>query len=105
MPASDAAKAKVQKIIEENPVVIFSKSYCRYCRAAKTLLTEYNAKFFAIELDQVDDGSDIQKALQDLTGQNTVPNIFINKRHIGGNSDLQSKKAQLKEMLIEAGAV
>jgi glutaredoxin 3 len=40
-----------------------------------------------------------------MTGQGTVPNIFINKQHIGGNSDLQAKKAQLPTLLKEAGAV
>lgn len=105
MSALDAAKTKVLKIIDENPVVVFSKSYCPYCRATKSLLTENNAKFFALELDQVDDCSDIQEALKELTKQTTVPNIYINKNHIGGNSDLQSKRPQLKEMLIQAGAV
>lgn len=40
-----------------------------------------------------------------MTGQTTVPNIFINKVHIGGNSDLQAKKSQLPQLLKEAGAV
>jgi thiol-disulfide isomerase/thioredoxin len=48
-----ATKTKVQSIIDENPVAVFSKSYCPYCRAAKQLLSESGAKFFAIELDQV----------------------------------------------------
>lgn len=48
-----ATRTKVQSIIDENPVAVFSKSYCPYCRAAKQLLSENGAKFFAIELDQV----------------------------------------------------
>lgn len=48
-----ATKTKVQKIIDENPVAVFSKSYCPYCRAAKQLLSDNGAKFYAIELDQV----------------------------------------------------
>jgi glutaredoxin 3 len=52
-----------------------------------------------------DDGADIQNALQELTGQRTVPNIFINHQHIGGNSDLQSRKAELPRLLSEAGAL
>lgn len=40
-----------------------------------------------------------------MTGQTSVPNIFINKKHIGGNSDLQEKKAQLPALLKEAGAL
>ena len=29
-------------------------------------------------------GADIQSSLRDMTGQNTVPNIFIKGKHIGG---------------------
>ena len=52
-----------------------------------------------------DDGSAIQSTLEDITGQRTVPNIFIGKQHIGGNSDLQGKKKELPELLKSAGAV
>ncbi|KAF2125915.1 glutaredoxin [Dothidotthia symphoricarpi CBS 119687] len=100
-----ATKTKVQSIIDENAVAVFSKSYCPYCRQAKQLLSDSGAKFFAIELDQVDDGSAIQSALGDLTGQTTVPNIFIAQQHIGGNSDLQGKKKQLPSLLKDAGAI
>ncbi|RMD42065.1 hypothetical protein DV735_g3069, partial [Chaetothyriales sp. CBS 134920] len=93
--AMSAAKQKAQKIIDENGVVVFSKSWCPYCRATKSLLNEKQAKFYLLELDEVDDGSEIQDALEDLTGQRSVPNIFIGQKHIGGNSDLQSKRGQL----------
>jgi hypothetical protein len=48
-----AAKTKAQGIIDDNAVAVFSKSYCPYCKAAKSLLTENGAKFYTIELDQV----------------------------------------------------
>jgi glutaredoxin 3 len=48
-----ATKTKVQSIIDENAVAVFSKSYCPYCRQAKQLLSDKGAKFFAVELDQV----------------------------------------------------
>ncbi|KAF3918492.1 Glutaredoxin-C1 [Orbilia brochopaga] len=100
-----SAKTKAQKFIDESPVAVFSKSYCPYCRASKALLTELNANFEVWELDQLADGSDIQAALAEITGQSTVPNIFIGGKHIGGNSDLQSKKKQLPELLRNAGAL
>lgn len=84
---------------------MFSKSYCPYCNSTKKLLNEAGAKYYAIELDQVDDGNDIQAALQEISGQRTVPNIFIAKKHIGGNSDLQAKKSELKSLLTAAGAL
>ena len=52
-----------------------------------------------------DDGEAIQSALEEITGQRTVPNVFINHEHIGGNSELQAKKSQLAGLLKEAGAV
>ncbi|KAH8652098.1 putative glutaredoxin Grx1 [Xylariales sp. PMI_506] len=101
-----SAKAKAQKIIDENAVAVFSKSYCPYCKATKSLLSSLDAKYYAIELDQESDGDEIQSALAELSGQRTVPNIFISKQHIGGNSDLQAKgKTELKALLTEAGAL
>ena len=32
---------------------VFSKSYCPYCKATKSLLDDLGAKYYAIELDQV----------------------------------------------------
>ncbi|KAI4267729.1 MAG: hypothetical protein LQ337_008211 [Flavoplaca oasis] len=100
-----AAKTKAQNIIDENAVAVFSKSYCPYCKASKSLLSELGAKFFVIEMDQVDDGADLQNALEELSGQRSVPNIYISQKHIGGNSDLQGKKSELPGLLKEAGAV
>ncbi|KAI1486015.1 putative glutaredoxin [Biscogniauxia mediterranea] len=100
-----AAKTKAQSIIDENPVAVFSKSYCPYCAASKKLLDGLGAKYYSLELDQVSDGGAIQEALQEITGQRTVPNIFIGKKHIGGNSDLQAKSGELKGLLTEVGAL
>ncbi|KAL6244960.1 Glutaredoxin [Rhinocladiella similis] len=100
-----AAKQKAQHIIEENAVVVFSKSYCPYCKATKSLLNDKHAKYFLMELDEVDDGAALQDALEEITGQRSVPNIFIAQKHIGGNSDIQAKKAQLDDLLRSAGAL
>jgi len=100
-----AAKTKAESIIDENAVAVFSKSYCPYCKATKSLLSELGAKYYAIELDQVDDGAAIQDALEEITSQRSVPNIFIGKKHIGGNSDLQAKKSNLPSLLKDAGAL
>ncbi|KAL2821096.1 putative glutaredoxin Grx1 [Aspergillus granulosus] len=101
-----AAKVKAQSIIDENGVVVFSKSYCPYCKASKSRLSELGAKFQILELDQLDDGAALQDALLEISGQRTVPNIYINQKHIGGNSDLQGKKeSELVALLKEAGAL
>jgi glutaredoxin 3 len=53
-----------------------------------------------------EEGGAIQAALQEITQQSTVPNIFINHKHIGGDSELRKlSNDQLKAMLKEAGAI
>ncbi|MCJ1327155.1 hypothetical protein MMC10_003822 [Thelotrema lepadinum] len=100
-----AAKEKAQKIIDDNAIAVFSKSYCPYCRSSKQLLSDLGAKFYVIEMDQVDDGAAIQNALEEISSQRTVPNIFIGQEHIGGNSELQAKKGELADLLKKVGAV
>jgi len=78
----------------------FYPSICRHTYNEKPQ-TSTNRSFSLI----TDDGSALQNALEEMTGQRSVPNIFIAKEHIGGNSDLQAKKSQLKNMLKEANAL
>ena len=53
------------------------------------------------ELNQMDDGADIQDALLEMTGQKTVPNVFIKGEHLGGNDDTQkaAKEGKITEAL------
>ena len=83
--------AKVNEMIAMNRVMMFSKSYCPFCDTAKQVLTKHKAEFFAYELDEEEDGSEIQSQLLNLTKQRTVPNIFINGEHVGGCDDLKAK--------------
>ena len=58
-------------------------------------------------LTRVDDGEAIQEYLGRKTGQRTVPNVFIEQKHIGGNSDIQKLKngGKLKDLLVKAEAM
>ncbi|EWZ00442.1 glutaredoxin 3 [Fusarium oxysporum f. sp. radicis-lycopersici 26381] len=101
------ASTKVQQLIDNNSVVVFSKSYCPYCKQTKKTLDELNAEYELLELDEVSDGSALQDALEQISGQRTVPNVYIKQQHIGGNSDVQSLKSggKLASLLKEAGAL
>jgi len=54
-----------------------------------------------IELDKIEGGSEIQNALQTISGQRTVPNVYIKGTHLGGNDDTQAahRSGKIKEML------
>ncbi|KAI0031244.1 glutaredoxin [Vararia minispora EC-137] len=85
-----AVKDRVDSAIANNKVIIFSKSWCPYCRRAKSIMNENykETPIEIIELDEDPEGAQIQSYLTELTGQSTVPNIFINKKHVGGSDDL-----------------
>lgn len=46
-----AAKTRAQSLINDNAVVVFSKSYCPYCDSSKKLLDSLDAKYTTLELD------------------------------------------------------
>ncbi|XP_015879311.2 glutaredoxin [Ziziphus jujuba] len=101
------ALPKAKEIVSSNPVVVFSKTYCPYCVTVKQLFTQLGATFKVIELDTESDGSEIQSALAEITGQRTVPNVFIGGNHIGGcdNTKALHKDGKVITLLTEAGAV
>jgi len=103
--ADDAAGDKMRDSITNNKVQIFSKSYCPFCKNTKKIFNEMKVDFHVDELDQMPDGAAIQQELLKLTGQRTVPNVFINGKHLGGNDDTVGAKnsGKLVTMLKEAG--
>ncbi len=72
--------------IEVKPVVIYTKSTCPYCHAAKALLAKKGAAFEEIG---VDGGRPAQAALAATGhGRSTVPQIFIDGAPVGGCDEL-----------------
>ena len=93
---------RISSLIESHTVVIFSKSYCPFCTATKKVFQSLNVDdAVVVELDRDPEGQQIQEELRQMTGQSTVPNVFVNNQHLGGNSDTQSalKSGKLQEML------
>jgi glutaredoxin 3 len=67
----------------------------------KQLLNSQGISAKVIELNQVDNGDEIQKALHVISGQRTVPNVFVKGKHLGGNDDTQAaaRSGKLQQML------
>mmetsp|Transcript_21712 Transcript_21712/g.29839 ORF Transcript_21712/g.29839 Transcript_21712/m.29839 type:complete len:129 (-) Transcript_21712:41-427(-) len=101
----DEPLSLVKGVISETPVLVFSKSYCPFCTKTKNAFEKAGIPYTLVELDHVKRGPEIQAALTKLTGQRTVPNVFIGKQHIGGASDTLEGLAsgKLGPLLKEAG--
>ena len=67
-------------------IVIYTKSSCPYCRAAKDLLRRKGAEFEEISVDG-DRAGQAAMALK-AGGRSTVPQIFIGGTHVGGCDDI-----------------
>lgn len=67
-------------------IEIYTKFLCPYCARAKALLTKKGAAFE--EYDISTGGPKRAEMLERAPGASTVPQIFIDGRHIGGSDDL-----------------
>lgn len=105
-----AVKSKVEKLIADNQVMVFSWSGCPFCKKAKAALSEMGAQYTALELDTIPDGKAIRAELTKMTNRTSVPNIFIGGKNIGGCNDgpglmTLENKGELKPMLQAVGAL
>lgn len=79
-------------------VEIYFKTWCPYCKRALALLDAKGVNYTGIDVttDQVREGEMRQRA-----GRTSVPQIFIDDRHIGGSDDLALLEAtgQLDRLL------
>ena len=66
-------------------VIVLTSPTCSYCHAAKNLLQQQGIDYQ--EVDLLKSGEQAQQLLIQ-SGQRTVPQIFINKKPIGGFTEL-----------------
>ena len=80
-------------------VVVYSQPFCGYCSAAKRLLTAKGAPF--TEINVMLEAGRRDEMIQRSGGRRTVPQIFIDGRHIGGYDDLSAldKAGELDRLL------
>jgi glutaredoxin 3 len=70
---------------------IYTTMLCPYCYRAKKLLSQHGADF--TEIDVMVDQERRREMIERAGGRRTVPQIFINGRHIGGYEDLYALDA------------
>jgi len=79
-------------------IEIYGNRSCVYCMAARTLFTRKNVRFTDII---VADDPDRLTAMRERAGSDTVPQIFIGGRHVGGFDDVDrlDKSGELDRLL------
>tara|TARA_B100001996_G_C18581265_1_gene562347 strand:+ start:468 stop:719 length:252 start_codon:yes stop_codon:yes gene_type:complete len=65
---------------------IYSTAICPYCVRAKMLLDKRNIHYIEYKVDE--DNKLFEEMLSLSNGRQSVPQIFIDDKHIGGYDDL-----------------
>ena len=73
-------------------VKLYSSDYCPYCHRAKALLRARGVSDW--EEICVDGKPDVRAAMAEQVGRTSVPQIFIDGRHVGGCDDLHALDAR-----------
>ena len=111
-PVTAEAEAFVAEVTgdAEQPVVLFALEWCEFCWSVRNLFAKLDIPYRAIDLDsveyQADDwGSQIRAALNAQLCSNTIPQVFIAGKHIGGATDTFEavKSGELQSLLEKSG--
>lgn len=69
-------------------VEIYTRMFCGYCTAAKRLLAGKGVEYE--EYDITLGGPKRAEMIQRANGRTSVPQIFIDDRHVGGSDDIHA---------------
>ncbi|KAL5561540.1 hypothetical protein UlMin_031287 [Ulmus minor] len=104
--------ANIASLVDQKPVVIFSKSSCNcMTHSIKTLINGYGANPTIYELEEIPNGQQIERELVQLLVQlgcqPSVPAVYIGQQLVGGADKIFSLQVQnqLVPLLMQAGAI
>ena len=80
-------------------VTVYMGPMCAYCDATKRLLNKKNIPFKEINIALEEDK--MSEMLEKSNGMKTIPQIFIENKHIGGYDELRDleNKGELDKLL------
>uniref|UniRef100_A0A7N0UTA0 Glutaredoxin domain-containing protein n=1 Tax=Kalanchoe fedtschenkoi TaxID=63787 RepID=A0A7N0UTA0_KALFE len=97
---SESPEMRIQRLVSENPVVIFARSSCCMCHVMKNLLATVGVHPTVIELEEVE--------IRGLGGDDSAaPVLFVGGSRVGGLEGLVGLHlgGQLVPRLVEVGAL
>ena len=94
----------------DQPVVVFALEWCEFCWSVRKFFKKVNIPYRTIDLDSVEFQADgrgqrIRAVLGERTSMQTIPQIFIGRKFIGGCTDVFDgwKDELIQPVLTESG--
>ena len=72
-------------------VIMYATRFCPYCMRARSLLKKKGVEYTEISVGR---DRDLWDELEQRSGRNTVPQIFINDESVGGYDDIAALDRQ-----------
>ena len=93
------------------PVVMFALEWCEFCWSVRKMFAKCNIPYRSVDLDSVEyqennRGGEIRAALSARTSFETIPQIFVGGKFLGGCTDIFDayNEGRFQE-LLEGGGV
>jgi glutaredoxin 3 len=79
-------------------ITVYTTRFCPYCHMAKELLRKKGTTFEEVDVSQCE----LRAEMSARAGRQTVPQIWIGERHIGGCDDLYAldREGKLDLLLV-----
>lgn len=79
-------------------ITVYLTQSCPFCNMAKRLLDGKGLKYEMIDVGR---DAELWRSMQEKSGRNTVPQIFVGEHHVGGFDDLSAadKSGELDRIL------
>jgi len=106
----DTGTAEYQYIaaaIKPHPVVMFSKESCKFCAMAREVLDGVGVQYHVEDIGTKENCQPLQDVFKQITGERTVPRVFVGGKCIGGGSETWTlhNEGRVVPMLNQAAAV
>ena len=75
-------------------IELYYRDFCGFCARAERLLQSKNVEYKRINIWEVDGAK--EEMVQRSGGRTTVPQVFIDGKHVGGSDDLFALESQGK---------
>jgi len=87
---------------DETRVTVYGDEHCAYCAAARMLFTRKGVRFEDVLVSR---DAERLAEMRARSGRDSVPQIFVGDRHVGGFDELSSldKSGELDKLLAEPG--
>ena len=74
----------IDQVLKDHKVVLFTLSYCPFCKKAKAYLKKKQVPAYYIVVNKLDNKDEVISFINDYSGDDKYPKIYMNGEKLGG---------------------